>query len=190
MKKKTAFTLAETLIALVMIGVIAAMVIPILLQGIIQDQYRTALKKSISILSQAIAMHYVIDHTKVGDYQTVQELSEGLFQKRLNVMKVGAGNNYIGEGSAAYTIQTVDGISFAFKLENPSACDNDTIPCYTVYIDVNGDKKPNTLTTDTKKLKDGFTATLYDQKVVAGSAGDTATAELMYRETSDLSGRI
>ena len=52
-KRKTAFTLAEVLITLAIIGIIAAMVIPSLLNNINNMQYVTALKKIYSSLSQA-----------------------------------------------------------------------------------------------------------------------------------------
>ena len=51
--KTTAFTLAEVLITLGIIGVVAAMTIPTLLANVNAGQYRSQLKKQISNLSQA-----------------------------------------------------------------------------------------------------------------------------------------
>ena len=50
---KKAFTLAEVLITLGIIGVVASMTIPSLISGYRDKQYVTALKKSVSILSNA-----------------------------------------------------------------------------------------------------------------------------------------
>ncbi|MDD3237319.1 MAG: prepilin-type N-terminal cleavage/methylation domain-containing protein [Candidatus Gastranaerophilales bacterium] len=58
--KKKAFTLAEVLITLVIIGVIAAITIPSLLNKTNQQEYRVGAKKAYSVLSQA-AQHYYAD---------------------------------------------------------------------------------------------------------------------------------
>lgn len=52
----TGFTLAEVLITLGIIGVIAAMTIPTLIANTRSSQYRSALKKTVSTLSQAARM--------------------------------------------------------------------------------------------------------------------------------------
>ena len=52
--KKSGFTLAEVLITLVIIGVIAAMTIPTLLSNTNKQETKTALKKAMSIINQAI----------------------------------------------------------------------------------------------------------------------------------------
>ena len=53
---KSGFTLAEVLITLGIIGVVAAMTIPTLITNTRSQQYRTRYKKSISTLSQAAKM--------------------------------------------------------------------------------------------------------------------------------------
>lgn len=50
---RKAFTLAEVLITLVIIGVVAAMTIPVLLNSIQDQQYKTGYKKAVSVASQA-----------------------------------------------------------------------------------------------------------------------------------------
>ncbi len=55
-KKKAAFTLAEVLITLGIIGVVAAMTMPSLMNKIQNRHLVTALKKSYSVLSQATTM--------------------------------------------------------------------------------------------------------------------------------------
>lgn len=51
-KVKKAFTLAETLIVLAIIGVVASLTIPAVIRSTTQDQYVTALKKANTILNQ------------------------------------------------------------------------------------------------------------------------------------------
>ena len=53
MNKKHGFTLAEILITLTVIGVVAALTIPTLLQNTNQAEFKTALKRDFSDLSQA-----------------------------------------------------------------------------------------------------------------------------------------
>lgn len=54
MKKLLAFTLAEVLITLAIIGVVAALTIPTLMNKIQDAQFKTAYQKAFSIFSQAI----------------------------------------------------------------------------------------------------------------------------------------
>jgi prepilin-type N-terminal cleavage/methylation domain-containing protein len=54
MKKRFGFTLAEVLITLGIIGVVAAMTIPTLMTNTTASQFKTAYKKSLSNLKQAI----------------------------------------------------------------------------------------------------------------------------------------
>lgn len=54
MFKKYAFTLAEVLIALVVIGIIAAITVPSLMNNMDDYQYRGSLKKNFSSFSQAL----------------------------------------------------------------------------------------------------------------------------------------
>ncbi|MBQ3641275.1 type II secretion system protein [bacterium] len=59
MKHCKAFTLSEVLIALVIIGVIAAITIPLMIANAREQEVRTALKKAHSIVSQALRFYYI-----------------------------------------------------------------------------------------------------------------------------------
>ena len=65
MLKKTigmgGFTLAEVLITLGIIGVVAAMTMPTLINSTQGAQYKTAFKKSLSVLSQAVVMNIALN---------------------------------------------------------------------------------------------------------------------------------
>lgn len=52
---RMAFTLAEVLITLGIISVVAALMLPAVINNIKEKQYETAMKKGYSVLSQALA---------------------------------------------------------------------------------------------------------------------------------------
>ncbi len=102
MLKKTigmgGFTLAEVLITLGIIGVVAAMTMPTLINSTNGAQYKTAFKKSLSVLSQAVVMNIALndydlaqisagtnggDGTGAGGSQSLADM----FRSRLNVVK-------------------------------------------------------------------------------------------------------
>lgn len=53
--KRTGFTLAEVLVTLAIIGIVAALTVPSLITNIQENQTKTALKKAYSVISQATA---------------------------------------------------------------------------------------------------------------------------------------
>ena len=61
MNKKSGFTLAEVLVTLMIIGVIAAMTIPSLMQSTAQQEFRAAYKKATSMINQAVTLNYALD---------------------------------------------------------------------------------------------------------------------------------
>ncbi len=79
-----AFTLAEVLITLAIIGVVAAMTMPTLINNTNGAQFKTAYKKALSVLSQAVVMNIALDDydlagTSALDSESgeVPELEEG-----------------------------------------------------------------------------------------------------------------
>ena len=70
MMKKNGFTLAEVLITLAIIGVIATMTLPALMTNIAEQQARTGLKKGINTLTEAAQMHEAIEGINYGDLNT------------------------------------------------------------------------------------------------------------------------
>ena len=114
MLKKTigmgGFTLAEVLITLGIIGVVAAMTMPTLINSTQGAQYKTAYKKALSVLSQAVVMNIALE-----DYDLSQTLAgtnaKGhpdeaqtlytLFKNRMNVVKVADAEDFNADGSEA-----------------------------------------------------------------------------------------
>lgn len=69
MTKRFGFTLAEVLITLGIIGVVAAMTIPTLISNTNGAQFKTAYKKALSTLNQAVLMNIAMDDT---DFSTIK----------------------------------------------------------------------------------------------------------------------
>ena len=61
MTKRFAFTLAEVLIALAIIGVVAAMTIPTFMANTAGAQFKTGFKKGITVLTQAASANYATE---------------------------------------------------------------------------------------------------------------------------------
>ena len=183
--KKLGFTLAEVLITLVIIGVIAAMTVPTLMNNTNAHEFRSALKKAISGVNQALTLHYALTSESAHDYSTASTLVDGIFKKRMSVMDAGlTGFTSKSTTCAADSplFVTADGIVFCvdktnFTIDTSSdtgACDvYNTKPCtpsaegkVNMWIDVNGAKKPNEPTEDAVRPKDIYQATIYSQRVV------------------------
>ena len=176
--KKLGFTLAEVLITLVIIGVIAAMTVPTLMNNTNAQEYRSALKKAISGVNQALTLNYALEGLSANDYATGQDLVDDVFKKRMSVLTQ-SGTSLSSVCSGA-TFTTADGMNFCVvDFESNSAAENqegkcnayNTIPCGddskpNLWIDVNGDRKPNRATTSAQAPKDIYQAQIYAQKVI------------------------
>ena len=140
---KSGFTLAEVLVTLAIIGVVAALTIPTLIQSTNNDKFKTGAKKALSVLNQALTMEGAESSNTA---QTVADTSialGGLFSPRLNVIKA---------GSDASEFYLADGMRLRFKAGSGDDQDCDAVAdpaalavateCY-VIVDVNGDKGPN-----------------------------------------------
>ena len=168
MTKRFGFTLAEVLITLGIIGVVAAMTMPTLMNSTNGAQYKTAYKKALSVLSQAVVLNVALD-----DYDLSQATSTAtgtndaslysLFYNRMNVVKTDDGSSKVGWSSgdakfgnhagSNYTLFFNDGITFTFPKNagncqdyNAAAGGTTDKRCYGV-IDVNGQKNPNKIVT-------------------------------------------
>lgn len=183
--RKLGFTLAEVLITLVIIGVIAAMTVPTLMNNTNAQEFRSALKKAISGANQALTLHYALEGLGAQDYAQASDLVKDVFKKRMNVIDAGTFNtDYLINGKApvvADTFTTQDGIVFTIvnwdngassSETQTGACNSyNTKPCIkaagpNLWIDVNGEKNPNRVTTQSSHPRDQYQAQIYNQKVV------------------------
>ncbi len=196
--KKLGFTLAEVLITLVIIGVIAAMTVPSLMNNTNAQEFRSAFKKAISGANQALTLHYALEGLAASDYSSAEDLVSEVFKTRMSIIESDSdqytlddvdGLDFQGSSDTCWT--TADGITFCVGNwendagenqdgrcdsynQNSCSTDNDTP---NLYIDVNGAKNPNKLTESSDRPRDIYTAAIYSQKVIP--VGDAAQ-QVMY----------
>lgn len=110
MLKRNAFTLAEVLITLGIIGVVAAMTLPTLLTNTQQQTFRAQLKKSMTVLSQAASVNLAIDDydpatagTGTGAGSMYQ-----IYKNRTNVLSTGTAN--VGNWAASTKLNNGTGL--------------------------------------------------------------------------------
>ena len=178
MTKRFGFTLAEVLITLGIIGVVAAMTMPTLMNQTNGAQYKAAYKKALSALSQAITLNVALDDISFADAVAGTQGSTGttnstanILANRMNVVKTGSNADYAGAGKAIpandygvsdgasnTTLFFNDGSMFQFNGAD-AACTNDD-RCHG-FIDVNGLKGPNRVVTCNEgEVTEGQTCTV------------------------------
>jgi len=150
-----AFTLAETLITLAIIGFIAAITIPSLVNHLNNSQYKTAYKKAVSIASQAMkkgtADNLFKSRTSYYDHVANYE-NWNVFKSYFNVTKDCNNNNnsqywnHSGEKSNSTPVDDqphafIDSSGMAWSMRGPNTSSvGDT--SY-ILVDTNGFKGPN-----------------------------------------------
>ncbi len=196
MTKRFGFTLAEVLITLGIIGVVAAMTMPTLMNSTQGAQYKAAYKKGLSALSQAITLNVALDdyNFATATTGTADGSVYAALKNRMNVVKTTAGSTgyeitntgTTGVGTFTnattnYTLFFNDGIVFSFP-QAAADCTNDaTVGTVNLtnckgFIDVNGEKNPNRVvkcdsgSTDNdckvKNPTDVYPVIFYDQTVL------------------------
>ena len=164
MTKRFGFTLAEVLITLGIIGVVAAMTMPTLMNQTNGAQYKAAYKKALSALSQAVTLNVALDDYNFADVdgstnaygdKTVYKM----LKDRMNIAREekgatvtgysltaatanmgGAATAPVAPTTANTTLFFNDGIMFTYT-STAKGC-TEAAPCYG-FIDVNGTKAPN-----------------------------------------------
>ena len=159
-KRMKAFTLAEVLITLGIIGVVAALTMPVLIQNYKQKLIITRLKKFYSTMSQAV-LRSSIDNGPSGDWIIAKGWQDGNTTKALQ--------NFYDKYLAKYIINVQAGIDentkeFKIKFSDGSYAIMDAGACIGFHYDYNGDKLPNEVGRDrydfllcTKQEPDMFT---------------------------------
>ena len=171
--KHNAFTLAEVLITLLIIGIVAALTIPSVISNYQQQEFKTGLKKAVSVLNEAIQTNIALE----GETPYENEDLFGYLKRHMSIMKSAAGPDADKDksmyGHNTYFF-TSDGMRFEFpdtvnsnvkfhetgtevyiqgnrwpffsKCGSYGLSDNSNNTKYgpcAVIVDVNGDKKPN-----------------------------------------------
>ncbi len=112
--KKTGFTLAEVLITLAIIGVVATLTLPALMTNTAEQQAKTALKKGINTLTEAAQMNQAIAGFDYGSLTVAMDTSDpnpdeqslyGLLATRTSVdyQKSGTDKLVTNQGTATST---------------------------------------------------------------------------------------
>ncbi len=173
--RKSAFTLAEVLITLGIIGVVAAMTMPSLISNYKKQTYVNGLKKAVSTLSNGfraiMAEEGVTDfgHTSLfnGKGNSDSDRNEDIdttIKKHFSTIKTCKygdsscqieGYKFLyGSGSttyfnsSSYKFYTADGMAFTFGGYTSCSSQNGISLCGYVRVDINGPKKPNQIGRD------------------------------------------
>lgn len=188
----TAFTLAEVLITLGIIGVVAAMTIPTLMNKTNELEYKIGLKKGYSVISQAFAS-LINDNGGTaenlctsGDYACFRDAMGKYinFIKTCDINVTGCWttnnitylNNYASTGSVYKGTPTAvlkDGSELGFEYGDSTCSSNwysqvvGFTVCGAMVLDVNGNKSPNTVGKDQFQFW-----VLKDRILPFGSKGD------------------
>ncbi len=116
--KFKAFTLAEVLITLAIIGVVAAISIPSVISNSQQQEFKTGLRKAVSVLNSAITMNLALDGESPYDNANLF----GFLMKHMSVMSsvTDVQNRYSSSDSYATggwnaAFYTTDGMRFEFR---------------------------------------------------------------------------
>lgn len=164
------FTLSEVLLVLSVIGVVAALTIPTLVQKVNADQYKTAWKKNFSVLSQATQMILLNSGGNLKGFCTNHNCIKDAYANYLTVIKNCNSGTLLGncwhgsvgglkqlngnvmsswDGGAGLILSDGALLRIAFAASN---CDSATagtmFRCGSATVDVNGFKPPNTVGVD------------------------------------------
>ena len=100
------FTLAEVLITLAIIGIVAALTIPSVISNYQQQEFKTGLKKAVSVLNEAISLNILQEG--ISPYETdLNTYLVDYLKKKMSVIKAPEG--FSGGNSVFYT---ADGMKF------------------------------------------------------------------------------
>ncbi len=173
MREKTGFTLAEVLVTLVVIGVVASLTIPALLQNYKKLEYVTRLQKNYKILTEVVSMIQAENDGSLTGFANNNDEVKDAFLKYVRYIddcdsgsclgnlwydnasassKILNGTSYT-TWSGSPTIKFQDGVAWTFWDVTGSDCSQVQGSlgniCFQVGMDVNGiEKDPNTIGRD------------------------------------------
>lgn len=174
-----AFTLAEVLIALAVIGIVAAMTIPTLIDNYRAAEMKTRLNKSYSLISQAFELMKIDNGGYVDGSSYLESKFATVFQRYFKTIKTSRGISSVEPTyknfteNANFDIYLLDDGTLYLSdgtlifIENPYISDNTLAHVY-IFVDINGVKKPNVLG------KDLFGFQISDNKLLPMGANDNA----------------
>ena len=135
---KKGFTLAEVLITLAIIGIVAALTIPSVISNYQQQEFKTGLKKAVSVLNEAIQTNIAVDG------ETPYENSNlfSYLKRHMSVIKSINGTDSAYSWNLVF--YTTDGMRFEF-IPNQSSRVNSNLKLYESGIDIYGARVTSTI---------------------------------------------
>jgi len=176
------FTLAEVLVTLAIIGVVAALTIPTLIQNTNNQRYATSLKKVVSMLNQAIQLSIANNGTDLSSLAATPTGTTilGLLDDSLSYLKTDTTTAdqaviWLADGSKIGFVGAASKTcgSAGVNLADPSASTALANMCYAI-VDTNGDKGPNTLASATS-ASDVYVLAINNTSVVPVNAAAAPT---------------
>jgi len=149
--KKNGFTLAEVLITLAIIGVVATLTLPALMTNTAEQQSITAFKKLMNTLNEAGQMNSALEgfDYSISDIGTIddkipdQQTLASLFNERLQVSREASGGyGATGECTGDPTFVLRDGTAICL-----GSAEYDESGFWKIYVDTNAQKGPNIVST-------------------------------------------
>ena len=192
---KLAFTLAEVLITLGIIGIVAAMTIPTLITNYQKKQTSTQLKKDYSQLTQALGMAQIEygdlaqwEYTGNSAYEKSKNYTDKYIVPYLKVVKqcqVNASDssnqcyfNPKGLNGTANVLTNLSSHEALFLADGSELIINAEQPVYKmIYIDINGTKSPNTLGKDTFSFEFSLYTGKFNPRYAYGTVEETIANE-------------
>ena len=139
-----AFTLAEVLITLGIIGIVAAMTLPSLVGKYQKKVTVERLKKVYTVLSQAVLMS-VKDHEAIEYWNfelSSQEFMDTYLKPYFQNIASEITSSDTAKNSKKYAL--ADGTTFSgWMFKNPNPANHDITTFYRLEVDINGEQKPN-----------------------------------------------
>ena len=162
MKKANAFTLAEVLITLVIIGIVAAITVPTMITNSNERALKSALKKNHSVISQTLRNYYIDYGENISNDASSEISGNKFFTKYMNISQVIDSDDYLKDVKyTTYGGKELKAMQFFTKNNTVILTDGSMLARYGagagtnrgligVVVDVNGPfKKPNKLGRDT-----------------------------------------
>ncbi len=143
MGKRNAFTLAEVLITLGIIGVVAAMTMPTLLNSTQAARSKTGFKKVMNVLNQALVVHNALEDQTTADLTGTSSGTDdplslaGLIQEKANVIKVEKHTS--GQATNNYVLYFNDGMTVEFPADAKEC--KESAPCKGIIDTISGPDK-------------------------------------------------
>ena len=207
--KKNGFTLAEVLITLAIIGVVATLTLPSLMSNTQEQQAVTAFRKAMNTLNEAAQMNAAVDGFDYGDinagttpgadaavYDDNGVLAQSVWammssKAQVDVTKSGAvgGSIHPACDDLANVIAFRDGTMLCYAATTTSG---DASAVINATVDTNGIKAPNVVSTcnnancsdkANKNIRDQFRITLYNGMAIPGRV--TVLANGSFQDVAD-----